>query len=100
MVMILKKRDGFGSTLVWRLSDELFSTKEKVELYASVREALLNVRKHAHAKEVWIRGKEERKKWICVVEDDGRGYEGDPRGASAETSIFDLLITYVWHVVA
>lgn len=79
MVEDFKKETDLEVHWDWKLSEDRLSSKEKVELYASIREVLLNVRKHAHANKVWIRANEEKdKKWICVVEDNGRGYEGDP----------------------
>lgn len=65
--------------LDWRLPEEKLTAKEKVELYATIREALLNVRKHANAHHIWIRGKiTGEDTWICSVEDDGDGFLEDP----------------------
>jgi nitrate/nitrite-specific signal transduction histidine kinase len=64
--------------LNWELREECLNSKEKVELYASIREALLNVTKHAEAQQVWINCKEEIEGWSCLGEDDGKGYEADP----------------------
>ncbi|RTE10995.1 sensor histidine kinase [Paenibacillus whitsoniae] len=63
----------------WGISEERLSTKEKIELYASIREALLNVRKHAQASHVWVQSKESHDgTWSCSIEDDGRGMQTDP----------------------
>lgn len=62
----------------WDLPETALSMKEKVELYASIREALLNVRKHAGAREVWIQAESAGGGWRCQVVDDGQGFTTDP----------------------
>jgi two-component system, NarL family, sensor kinase len=52
-------------------------TKEKVELYACIQEALTNVRKHARATWVQVSFEPFRQGWRCTVEDNGIGFEGD-----------------------
>src|SRR5690554_565640 len=52
------------------------STKEKVELYACIKEALMNVHKHAQATSVIISAQTTKEGWQCTVEDDGRGFAG------------------------
>ncbi|MDF2658015.1 MAG: integral rane sensor signal transduction histidine kinase [Paenibacillus sp.] len=59
----------------WKLSEEKLTAKERVELYASVREALLNVRKHANAERVWISSAECGSGWKCTVSDNGKGFD-------------------------
>jgi two-component system nitrate/nitrite sensor histidine kinase NarQ len=79
MVEDFKAESGLEVIWDWQLSEEMFSPKEKVELYASIREALLNVSKHAHASKVWIHGNEEAGGyWSCCVEDDGQGLQENP----------------------
>ncbi|WP_123041690.1 sensor histidine kinase [Cohnella candidum] len=63
----------------WTIKDEALSNKEKVELHACLREALINVRKHANASKVIVTGEpEENGGFRCTVEDDGVGFSGDP----------------------
>lgn len=63
----------------WRIPDEALTPKEKVELHACLREALINVRKHARAKRVVVAGElTEAGGFRCAVEDDGVGFAGDP----------------------
>lgn len=62
----------------WTLPEERLSMKEKVGLYASVREALQNIRKHAEARHVWIQAEKTDTGWRCAIVDDGQGFEGDP----------------------
>lgn len=63
----------------WTIPDEALSDKEKVELHACLREALINVRKHAKASRVLVTGETMADGGFrCTVEDDGVGFSGDP----------------------
>jgi signal transduction histidine kinase len=50
--------------------------------YRTIREALLNVRKHARASQVTIRVVERRGALLARIEDDGRGFAETTRGRS------------------
>ncbi|MCY9670611.1 histidine kinase [Paenibacillus alginolyticus] len=81
MVHDFTTETGIEASWNWHLSEEQLSAKEKVELYASIREALLNVRKHARAKKIWIQAEGYNKNsWSCIVKDDGVGFENDKFG--------------------
>ena len=70
---------GAGTEFVWSIPDGSLTDKEKVELHACLREALLNVRKHAKATSVLVVGKPDGEgAYRCSVEDDGAGFDGDP----------------------
>ncbi|TFE28216.1 sensor histidine kinase [Cohnella luojiensis] len=63
----------------WSIPDVSLSDKEKVELHACLREALINVRKHANATKVLVVGEADGfGGFRCAVEDDGKGFSGDP----------------------
>lgn len=63
----------------WTISDQCLTDKEKVELHACVREALMNVRKHAKAAHVYVIGESDGAGGFrCAVEDDGAGFAVDP----------------------
>lgn len=63
----------------WTIPDTCLSDKEKVELHACVREALMNVRKHAKAQTVYVIGEADGNGGFrCAVEDDGAGFAMDP----------------------
>lgn len=63
----------------WHLNEQHLTGKEQIELYATVREALLNVRKHARAAHVDIRsGLLGDRGWFCTIMDDGIGFASDP----------------------
>jgi len=57
--------------------DELLP-KEKAELFSCMQEALTNIRKHAHAKNVHLDLIPLPSGWRLVVEDDGIGFSGNP----------------------
>ncbi|KIL35971.1 histidine kinase [Cohnella kolymensis] len=63
----------------WNIPEGSLTDKEKVELHACVREALINVRKHARAAKVYVLGEADGSGGFrCAVEDDGLGFIGDP----------------------
>ncbi|MCC3374898.1 sensor histidine kinase [Cohnella sp. REN36] len=67
----------------WTIPEDSLTDKEKVELHACLREALLNVRKHARAQSVLVVGEPVGGDGFrCTVEDDGVGFEGDPLRAA------------------
>lgn len=74
----LRAETDLDVTVDWSLPETRLSTREKVELIACLREALANVRKHAQAKSVRIWCGETSQGWGLVVDDDGRGFAGDP----------------------
>jgi signal transduction histidine kinase len=64
---------------IWNIPDASLTDKEKVELHACMREALINVRKHAMASKVFVIGESNGEGGFrCAVEDDGGGFGGDP----------------------
>ncbi|OXS58434.1 two-component sensor histidine kinase [Cohnella sp. CIP 111063] len=70
---------GARAEFVWTIPDDGLTDKEKVELHACVREALVNVRKHAQASHVYVVGEPDGAGGFrCRVEDDGVGFDGDP----------------------
>jgi len=75
---------GARTEFVWSIPDGALTGKEKVELHACVREALVNVRKHARASRVYVVGEPDGAGgYRCAVEDDGVGFGGDPLQANA-----------------
>ena len=66
------------SKISWNIPDEALSTKEQIELIACIREAVLNIRKHANADFIQITGQGNAASWNVSIMDDGLGYEGDP----------------------
>lgn len=67
---------GLRVELDWQLTDGRLGGKEKVELLAIVREAMLNVQKHAHASKLKVHavpGDREHGSFRCTVSDDGVG---------------------------
>ncbi|MEJ8307152.1 sensor histidine kinase [Saccharibacillus sacchari] len=66
----------------WKLPDERLASREKAELLACIREAVINVRKHAQAAHAEVIGRSNEKGWTVEIADDGRGFDGDPLSAS------------------
>lgn len=64
----------------WSIPDELLSPKEKVELLSSIREAVVNIQKHAQATKGWIKGgtRSNQSSWFVEIKDNGIGFKGDP----------------------
>ena len=53
--------------LNWHVNESLLSTKDKIELFACIKEALMNVVKHASTKQVWIDAQELEDGWFCLI---------------------------------
>ncbi len=51
--------------------------------YRTIREALINIRRHANAKNVSIRVTERRGELVAVISDDGRGFRPGRRSATS-----------------
>ncbi|PZD94824.1 sensor histidine kinase [Paenibacillus sambharensis] len=68
---------GLKADLDWRIPDHLLTIREKVELVAIIREALLNARKHAEADNVRIFCEPAGSMggFRCMVGDNGKGTE-------------------------
>ncbi|WP_051107696.1 sensor histidine kinase [Paenibacillus fonticola] len=64
----------------WNIPDELLNPKEKVELLTSIREAVVNIQKHAQAAQGSINGEaaKDQRGWKVTIKDDGIGFRGDP----------------------
>ncbi|MDM5317497.1 histidine kinase [Fictibacillus sp. b24] len=71
----------------WKMADHSLSTKEKIELFACVKEAIINVIKHADTDEVWVSARESENGWFCEVVDKGKGFT-----ASTQSEGFGLKI--------
>ncbi|XID93230.1 sensor histidine kinase [Paenibacillaceae bacterium WGS1546] len=95
---------GAKAEFVWSIPDDMLTDKEKVELHACVREALINVRKHARAAGVYVIGQpDEAGGFRCTVEDDGAGFDGDPlqaHGRFGLRMVRDRARAMGWHFAA
>lgn len=69
---------GIQVTINIQLAENDLLPKEKVELFACIREALTNIRKHANAKQVRLELISTTSGWKLIVEDDGIGFRGNP----------------------
>ncbi|MFC7440279.1 sensor histidine kinase [Laceyella putida] len=69
---------GVSVALHLELEETELTAKEKIELFACIREALTNIQKHAHATQVAIILRPTECGWVLEVEDNGQGYAGNP----------------------
>lgn len=70
-----EQETGLPVAFDWQLSEGKLTPRERIELLASVREALVNVRKHAGATAVKIEAAELDDGWLCTVADNGVGMD-------------------------
>ncbi|WP_110934417.1 sensor histidine kinase [Paenibacillus bouchesdurhonensis] len=71
----LERESNLKSRVNWDIPEELLSARDKIELFALIRESLFNIRKHANASEVQIEGHIADKGWQCLIMDDGVGFD-------------------------
>ncbi|WP_145411179.1 sensor histidine kinase [Paenibacillus xylanexedens] len=64
--------------LEWHIEDDVFTAKEKIELLACLREAVVNIQKHAKASQGWIKGEDKNGYRKITIKDNGRGFTVDP----------------------
>lgn len=58
----------------WQLSEQAWSTNARMELLSCIREALINVGKHAGVSEVWITASGDSEAFQVAVTDYGSGF--------------------------
>jgi two-component system, NarL family, nitrate/nitrite sensor histidine kinase NarQ len=59
----------------WNLHEDELTIKEKTELFACIKEALMNIRKHAKCDKVSITSSKLANGWTCSIEDNGIGFD-------------------------
>ncbi|WP_179030681.1 sensor histidine kinase [Paenibacillus kribbensis] len=62
----------------WTIPDAALTPKEKIELLACIREAVVNIEKHSGASKGWITGEGDQDQWKVIVKDNGKGLTADP----------------------
>lgn len=75
LVAELRHETGLEFDISWEIPETALSSKEKVELLAIMREALLNIHKHADAAHVRMEASPTDNGWICRIADDGKGFD-------------------------
>jgi signal transduction histidine kinase len=75
---------GIAASFVSNVQDVDMSQEVCCGLIRILQEALVNVRKHSGARNVYIRFGRERNRWSLVVDDDGRGFDFVGRRAHVE----------------
>lgn len=73
----LKNHHLMDVKLEWGIHEDTLSTKEKIELFACIKEAVVNVIKHAKINQIWIHSKEIDNGWICEIKDQGIGFTNE-----------------------
>jgi two-component system nitrate/nitrite sensor histidine kinase NarQ len=58
----------------WKLTDHELTPKEKIELFACVKEAIINAVKHSETNEVWVSACHSEFGWTCNITDKGKGF--------------------------
>ncbi|MHA6480406.1 sensor histidine kinase [Paenibacillus sp. strain BS8-2] len=75
MIAELRRETELQFDTAWSIPDDDLTSKEKVELLSIIREALLNIHKHAFARHVQILAAPSNGGWLCQIIDDGVGFE-------------------------
>ncbi|MDK8180238.1 histidine kinase [Paenibacillus sp. UMB4589-SE434] len=70
----LRRESDLHFEITWNLTDSILSSKEKVELLSIIREALLNIHKHADATSVCVHTSTTNTGWLCQITDNGKGF--------------------------
>lgn len=71
----MKRESSLGFNVSWTIPETQLSVKDKIEMLALIREALLNIHKHAAASVVHITGQMTGNGWECSVVDNGVGFD-------------------------
>lgn len=71
----VKKETNISVHFSWDFPERSLSYKEKNELFSIMKEAIMNVRKHANCSNLYVTAKEMDLQLACCIKDDGIGYE-------------------------
>ncbi|MDQ6423017.1 histidine kinase [Paenibacillus sp. LHD-117] len=89
----MENASGTVTEVEWGIPESWLGNKEKVELLAIIREALMNIQKHAGAGHALIQATAERSEdgspagFRCVVEDNGAGNEPESLTAKGKYGV-------------
>ena len=87
MVDKFRRETGISATFVSEFQEITLPQHLAREVARIIQEALVNVRKHSHARNVLVRFAGEDGLWKLVIEDDGRGFEFSGRLSQAELDL-------------
>ncbi|MCM3701655.1 histidine kinase [Paenibacillus macerans] len=62
----------------WRIPEDAMTLREKIEILACIREAMINIQKHAHATKGWIVAEGSQTEWKVTIVDNGSGFQANP----------------------
>lgn len=71
----IQDTEGFSVTLEIDEFDQRLVSRAEKEIFSVVQEALGNVKKHAHARQVWINFSKKDDRLVVTVRDDGQGFD-------------------------
>nr|WP_247681612.1 histidine kinase [Paenibacillus sp. Marseille-P2973] len=60
--------------LDWNIKENVMTPKEKIEILACIREAVVNIQKHARASKGWIVAQGDEAGWVVTIKDNGDGF--------------------------
>lgn len=90
----MEQSSGIRTTVDWQVRDGILSHKQKVELLAIIREALMNAQKHAKAEQIIIRGTHgdtstarNSRSFYCEIADDGIGMSDEQLNAKGKYGV-------------
>ncbi|WP_435925616.1 sensor histidine kinase [Paenibacillus sp. DYY-L-2] len=58
----------------WSIPEDAMNSKEKIEILACIREAVVNIQKHARASKGWIAAHGDESDWVVTIKDNGEGF--------------------------
>jgi signal transduction histidine kinase len=75
---------GLSARFVSPFDEVVIHPRTCTEVARIVQEALVNIRKHSHARNVLVRFEAEEDNWLVMIDDDGRGFDFSGRLGQAE----------------
>lgn len=72
-VRMMAEHSNWELTFEWHVAMDVFHEKEQMDLHASLREGVMNIRKHSNAKHVSINAYHSDRSIVIEITDDGSG---------------------------
>ncbi|MBI4164150.1 MAG: hypothetical protein HY508_00270 [Acidobacteria bacterium] len=78
---------GISARFASPFDEVIISPRVCTEVARIVQEALVNIRKHSHARNVLVRLETEKDDWLLIIDDDGRGFDFTGRLGMGELEV-------------
>lgn len=91
LVSHFKEESNINIKFRWGIQEEELSAKEKIELYACVRESVINAQKHAQCTDILIEARSESDGWSCIIEDNGIGFRDNKEINNKDSHGIDIM---------